>query len=430
VSIQDPVHKDIWRSFPDASNYVFQSKMDISTVEFWFPSFQLYLTPRPFSVPLLYKLAGSEPQQIICLQKVIHFLAGFLLSVSVGMFMRHKVLKFLVPLALCIIFCWWNILGWTQQLLSESLSFSFLFIWVSSLLIYTKFNRPGFLIFHIAITIIFSFTRDSWPAVLIVFYIMLSFVFYFYHNLKMNVSLLLFLMSVIIFNVQQNSVQKGERHRIPIFNNIAIRILNHPDYLEYFTNRGMPMAEELKADLLGVDLRENTNRGHLYDLYYSEKYKILHKWIVDNGRSVYLGFLMTHPSYLLMVREPQSNLKLFYERNLYSYTGTPLGISTVVDPLFPVISYVALFIFIILLSIINYQKKNVAHILFIVLYFTLVLNAILIYNADSLEINRHLFFNSIFVEVIGVVVLTFIFDNLRYLLPLKLRQRVFVEDEA
>lgn len=421
VSLNDPTHDKIWEGFPDSKSYLYQSKLDIGTEEFWFPGFSYNLVPRPFTVPLLYKLAGSEPQQIIILQKTFHFFSGFILCCALSLFIRKKYLKYLLGPAILLIFCWWNILGWTQQLLSESLSFSFLFIWISSFLFYIRYNRFSYLLVHILITILFSFTRDSWPVVLIVFYSMISLVFYLFHNRKMNHTLMLFLLSIIIFNVQQNSVQKGERHRIPILNNIVVRILGNEKYLEYFTESGMPLSDSLKMELAGIDLRNSDNNVQIYELYYNEKYASLNRWIVEKGRSTYLSFLLMHPSYFFMINEPVNNFQLFYQSNLYHYTGQPLGISNYVNLLFPVFSYIGLLFLTALLVFINLVKKNIVHIVFIILYLTLIVNAVFIYNADSLEVGRHLFFNSVFVEILGVIALAFILDSIEYLHPLKIK---------
>jgi hypothetical protein len=421
ISLHDPVYEGLWTKFPDCRYYLYQSTIPLASENFWFPTFSPALIPKPFTIPLLYKIAGSDPDRIIQMQKILHFFSGFLLSSVISIFVRKIALRFILGTAIVIIFCWWNILGWTGLLLSESLSFSFLFIWFSTFLLYCRFNNRTWLFIHMVAAVLLSFTRDSWPVVLILFYTLSSLVFYFFRHPKMSGSLVLFLLSIVMFNVQQVAVQKGERHRIPILNNIAVRILENTDYLDYFTARGMPQSDSLRKELGGINLRDPNNRGYIYHLYFNNKYAPLNRWIVENGRHTYMSFLISHPAYFFMLHEPPASTGLFFKRNLYGYTEVPLGISRVVDDLFPVVSYLALLIFTVVLVIINLVKKNIIHLQYIVFYMMLVANAVFIYNADSVEVERHLFFNSVFVEILGVITICFIFDNLECLKPRALK---------
>ena len=421
ISLHDPVYTDSWKRFPDCHYYLYQSTIPLASENFWFPTFSPALIPKPFTIPLIYKLAGSDPDRIIAMQKVLHFFSGFLLCSVISIFIRKTAIRLILGIAMVIIFCWWNILGWTGLLLSESLSFSFLFIWLSTFLLYYRYNNQIYIFIHMVAAVLLSFTRDSWPVVLIAFYTLSSLVFYFFRHPKMTGSLILFLFSILMFNVQQVAVQKGERHRIPILNNIVVRILENKDYLAYFTARGMPQSDSLLKELNGINLRDPHNKGYIYNLYFNSRYAPLSRWIVEKGRHTYMSFLISHPSYFFMLHEPAVSTDLFFQRNLYGYTEVPVGLSTYMEDLFPVVSYLALLIFIVVLAIINLVKNNIVHIVFIIFCVTLVVNAVFIYNADSVEVERHLFFNSIFVEILGVTAICFIFDNIGCLQPSRLR---------
>lgn len=413
ISTHDAYHYDQWKLFPDCNDYLTQSKIDILTLNFWFPEKVADFSPRPFTVPLIYKFVGDNIADIVKWQKIIHFFSAFFLTFSLSFFIQKQILKYFLAISLFIIFCWWNILGWSQLLLSESLSFSLLFIWISSILFLVKFDNKITFILHILITILFSFTRDSWPYVLIVFYILFLLTSYLLNkNFKKQLFLLLF--SFLIFFIQQKSIVKGERHKVPIINNLAVRILNNPSYLQYFLDNGLPMTNELKEDFKNIDLSNEDNRGVIYDIYNNEKYAPLYNWVLKDGKKVYFKFLLLYPSYTLMLNEPKSKTKLFFTRNLYSYTKQPIGISLHFESIFPVFSYLALFVFVIILGIINIKKTSFIHIIFSKLYLTLVINSIIVFNADSLEVARHLFFNSIFVEIMGAISFCFILDSIDF----------------
>lgn len=410
----DVYHYNQWKVFPDCNDYLTQSKIDLFSLNFWFPDKTPGFSPRPFTVPLIYKLIGDNADDIVKWQKIIHFFSAFLLTFSLSFFIQKQILKYLLAISLFIIFCWWNILGWSQLLLSESLSFSFLLIWISSILFLVKFDDKISFILHILITVLFSFTRDSWPYVLIVFYLLFFLTAYYFLNKKNKKPLLLLLFSFLIFFIQQKSIVKGERHKVPIINNLVVRVLNNPSYLHYFLDNGVPMTNELKQDLKGIDLSNEDNRGAIYDIYNNEKYTPLFNWILKDGKKVYFKFLLLYPSYTLMLNEPESKTMLFFTRNLYSYTKQPIGISLNFESIFPVFSYLALFVFVIILGIMNIKKTNFIHITFIILYITLVINSIMVFNADSLEVARHLFFNSIFVEIMGAISFCFILDSMGF----------------
>lgn len=412
VSINDAYYDNRWKLFPDSYDYLAQSKMDIFSVNFWFPEKTKGFYPRPFTVPLIYKIIGSDVSLIVIWQKVIHFLSAILLCISVSLFIKRQFLKYLLSAFICIVFCWWNILGWTQLILSESLSFSFIWIWVSSLLFWVRFNTRLTFSLHLLSALLFLFTRDSWSYVLILFYVLGLVTAYLFAKNLLKPTLILLLTCCLAFIVQQKAIERGERQKMPIINNLVVRIIQDSSYLHYFTSKGMPMGEELRQEYHTIDFTNDENRILIYELYNSKKYEPLFDWVVKNGKSTYLKFMLAHPSYPLMLNESSVKMKSFFVRNLYQYTREPLGISQNVDSIFPVFSYLALFIFVILLALMNIKLKNLIYTILLVLYSVFVANALIIYNADSLETDRHLFNNSVLVEILGAVFFCFILDSL------------------
>ncbi len=412
VSIHDAYYYDRWKLFSDSYDYLTQAKMDFFSFNFWFPAKTKDFYPRPFTVPLIYKMIGGDVSLIVIWQKIIHFLSATLLCISVSLFIKRQFLKYLLAVFICIVFCWWNILGWAQLVLSESLSFSFTWIWVSSLLFWIKFNTRLTFSIHILSVLLFLFTRDSWSYVLILFYVFGIITAYLFSKNLLKRMLVLLLTCCLAFIIQQKAIARGERQKMPVINNLVVRIIKDSSYLHYFVSEGMPMGEELREEYHAIDFTIDENRTLIYELYTSKKYEPLFDWVVKNGKSTYLKFMLTHPSYPLMLNEPSAKMKSFFVRNLYQYTRGPIGISQYVDSVFPVFSYLALFIFVILLALINIKLKNLIYIIFTVLYIVFIANALIIYNADSLETDRHLFNDSVLVEIFGAVFFCFILDSL------------------
>lgn len=412
ISVNDAYYYDRWKLFSDSYDYLTQAKMDFFSFNFWFPAKTKDFYPRPFTVPLIYKMIGGDVSLIVIWQKIIHFLSATLLCISVSLFIKRQFLKYLLAVFICIVFCWWNILGWAQLILSESLSFSFTWIWVSSLLFWIKFNTRLTFSIHILSVLVFLFTRDSWSYVLILFYVLGIITAYLFSKNLLKPMLVLLLTCCLAFIIQQKAIERGERQKIPVINNLVVRIIKDSSYLHYFVSEGMPMGEELREEYHAIDFTIDENRTLIYELYTSKKYEPLFDWVVKNGKNTYLKFMLMHPSYPLMLNEPSAKMKSFFVRNLYQYTRGPIGISQYVDSVFPVFSYLALFIFVVLLALINIKLKNLIYILFTVLYIAFIANALIIYNADSLETDRHLFNDSVLVEIFGAVFFCFILDSL------------------
>lgn len=411
VSINDAYYYDRWKLFSDSYDYLTQAKMDFFSFNFWFPTKAKDFYPRPFTVPLIYKMIGGDVSLIVIWQKIIHFLSATLLCISVSLFIKRQILKYLLSLFICIVFCWWNILGWAQLILSESLSFSFTWIWISSLLFWIRFQTKFTLSVHILCVILFLFTRDSWSYVLILFYVLGFIMAYLFSKNLLKPMLVLLLTCCLAFVVQQKAIERGERQKMPVINNLVVRIIQDSSYLHYFMTKGMPMGKELKEEYHAIDFTIEENRILIYELYKSKKYQPLFDWVLKHGKDTYLKFMLTHPSYPLMINEPRDKINSFFVRNLYQYTREPMGISLHVEPVFPVFSYLALFIGVVLLMLLNMKAKRVIYILFTALYITFIANALIIYNADSLETDRHLFNNSVFVETLGAIVFCFILDS-------------------
>jgi len=159
-----------WEGFSDPYDYLRQSKISLADKEFYFPHRVGDFDPRPFTVPLFYKIAGSDANMIVIMQKFFHTLATWFLTFALLFYIQRKYLRITIVVFIYLFTSWWNILGWTNLLLPESLSITFLFLWIASFLMQYKKKNTWTISLHILITVLFSFTRDSWPYILIIFY--------------------------------------------------------------------------------------------------------------------------------------------------------------------------------------------------------------------------------------------------------------------
>src|SRR3954470_20993902 len=83
-------------NFPDSADYLRQAGISIASKEFFAPRPSAGFYPRPFVVPLCYKLMGSEPRLIILMQKIAHSVAVFLLATSLLTLLDRDVAKYIL----------------------------------------------------------------------------------------------------------------------------------------------------------------------------------------------------------------------------------------------------------------------------------------------------------------------------------------------
>lgn len=395
----------IWTGFGDPYDYLHQSQESFSSKNLYLPEKQAQFYPRPFTVPLFYKIAGSDPETIIQMQKFMHAFSTFFLCYALLLFFKKNHVKIIFICLWYLLMSWWNILGWTHTLLSESLSMSFMFIWIASFLVFINFKSLFTIIAHILITILFSFTRDSWPYILIIFYL-LYFIISIKWDRKILAGILSFLiLSIGLFIVQQKSAETSQRYRLPITNNIVFRIMPNESYLKWFIDKGMPCKDSLIKNYSNLNDFKN-----IYPLYIDTSYSKLFKWVVNDGKKVYTKFLITHPSNFLLIHEKPKEIKRIFAYNI-GYTGEIRGISLITDKIFPIFNLLIIITLNIFLVFLFFKEKILIWILPSVIITVFTFNAILLYLADTLEVERHLFITNIIIQFTGILLVSFILDS-------------------
>jgi len=402
----------IWSGFSDTQSYLHQSSLPLSSREFYFTPQVGPYSPVPFTVPLIFKIAGSNPIKIILTQKFLYWLSVFFFAYSLILVIRNKFIGLFSILLLYFIMSWWNILGWTIQLLSESLQLSVLLCWMASLiLMYRKKNTITFLI-HSLFTILLAGTRDQWPYILLLIYFMLTIYFFLFERNFLPKILVLLGLGAGMFFIQQHSADIGHRYRKPLINSIIIRVIKSPEYYNWFREHGMPQSNALFQEYAWTDLQNIEHVKHFFGLYVNPQYATFRHWVDEHGSSTYKFFLLSHPSYFLLLDEKKPNLQFLFSENLYSYTGPPRGYSFYIDPVFPVFHPLFLaFTFIILMYLVVKTRKF-KYFIPILLIAVTTLNIFLMYNADAVEVDRHSILTMILVQILGVLSLSIIVDGL------------------
>ncbi|MFA5328693.1 MAG: hypothetical protein WC384_12950 [Prolixibacteraceae bacterium] len=219
-----------------------------------------------------------------------------------------------------------------------------------------------------------------------------------------NIAVLL-LISCSIFVIQQKTAQIGKRYKLPIMNNIVFRILPNEDYLNWFSDHGMPSVDKLKEKYSNIE-----DRKEIYSLYGDSTFSEFSDWAAKDGKTIYMKFLITHPSNLLLINEKKEDLKRIYASNI-GYTGSVKGFSWISQFIFPIFNIPITLLLNTLLIFLFIKEKRLIWIFPTVLLIIFTLNAILLYVADSMEVERHLFITNIIIQFIGILLISFILDS-------------------
>ncbi|MBA2612045.1 MAG: hypothetical protein H0U95_08745 [Bacteroidetes bacterium] len=227
---------------------------------------------------------------------------------------------------------------------------------------------------------------------------------------KKNCTLLAF--SILLFFVQNYTANVGERYKLPVFNSIAGRISQNDEYVKWFKDNGMPLSEKLVKDFRGINVDDGNNRSIVYSKYNDSTYSQLFNWILKDGKATYQKFLLTHLSYFFLADQSAELKRRVFCSNLQGYTQEPRGFYTNPDTTFPYFNFVSTIIFLCILVglVIKYKTNILAFPL--ILFVLFGLNAFISYNADALEVKRHLFITQIVLEFINIISILLIINVL------------------
>jgi hypothetical protein len=275
--------KDDWKDLTDPYDYLRQSKISLPDKEFYFPHVTANFAPRPFTVPLFYKLCRSNTDTIVLMQRFMLLLGAFFMVVAFMLFMEKDSSKYLIMAGVYLMVLWWNVMGWANLVLSEALSTALLFCWLASFLFLHKKNTWPRWLLHAAIAVLFAFTRDSWPYMLVSFYAGVCILWFLFKLPGRGKYVGLLLLSVAVFLTAQAGAKVGLRYKLPVINSIVVRVLPRSEYTQWFVNAGMPCAEKLKQNFAGLDVVPVAGQHKLWSLYTDTAYQPFLNWVVEIG---------------------------------------------------------------------------------------------------------------------------------------------------
>lgn len=405
-------NEGLWNFFPDSNDYITQSKSSLLSLDFYSPKPAQWFSPRPFTIPLFIKFAGSDPFTMLYLQRCFYCVCVLVLVLVLSCFITNNFLKIIFQLLMLYFFTMWEIVGWSNNVVSEFMSTSLMFLWFAIIILYYK--KPDILRFIglIIVSILLSFTRDTWPYIILVFAVLNFIVFKLQKkHSKLNVVFLAFAIS--IFLVQNITSNIGERYKLPVFNSIVGRVAQNDEYLAWFKERGMPITDSIVKDFRGIDVDSETGRSIIYKKYQDSLYAKLFEWVKKDGKSYYTKFVVTHPDYFFMMDQTTEQVERIFctKLNRFGYYQYPEGFFLYSDGFFPFFNIWICLLLTIGMAIIFKLTRDAIYIFPLLLVIMFTVNVMLSYNADTLEVNRHLYTTQIIVEFICFISIPYLIDQ-------------------
>jgi len=366
------------KAFPD--NYLIRARWSLLE-----PIFYTY--DRPFMTSLFYKLWRYTPAWIVLGQHVLSLAAWSTLGVVIASRVSATGWKLAVFWLFALAATSRPIGGWNVCLLSESLSLSFLALFVAALI--RLYHRPsilGSMALALAAALL-ALTRDQMayfvPACA---WLMVPFTFLYRKEQpgRMTHFLVFAGFATVLFLFASHTSRIGKRHQFPLLNVFCQRVIEDPEHTDWFRQRGAPIDALIDAR---HDWRGEWASSHDWALYREPEYQSFRTWVVEEGRGAIGLFLLSHPIYTFRtVWEARGRI---LRPDLSGYTGR--GPQTIVNRLAtslwkPFSNWVWLVI------VVGYGVMVFSHRLEpmpIVMVAAALAIGILVFHADAMEVERH-----------------------------------------
>jgi hypothetical protein len=251
---------------------------------------------------------------------------------------------------------------------------------------------------------LFSFTRDTWSYIVLAFFI-LNLVFFTDKRKGLILNTSLFVFAILLFAFQAYTIKIGERTVLPVFHSIAGRISKNQEYLDWFKKQGMPCDTQLVKDFRTLPFSDRASYAKIYAAYSYPEYKPLFSWIKQEGKSAYQKFILTHPSYFLLQDQTDEEKERIMVYNIPYYFGPAHDFFANASNVFPLFPSVVTVLLALGSALLYFRNKRKIYFLPLLLVFLTLIHALISYNADTMEVERHMFYTCICKELISIMTL-------------------------
>jgi hypothetical protein len=392
---------------------------------------------RQFGVPLLYSLVNGakNTRNIIQLQTVLSYVSWTYLAFVAACFLKDYLTKAVVFFLIAFIPLNSSIHYWNMVLLSESISFSFLALFLGAYLWYYNTHSVPSVIFLAVVASLFVLMRDT-DAYLLLFMI-LPILFVLAQNIRkkmktalrhvMLLSFFLFLFIGSVFSASDMHYEEGitpftnNRQYFSFLNVMGQIILPFGDRVKYFEAHGLTVTPALMS-------REGTwASSDDWQWFNDPELATQREWLYRHGKSTYARYLIAHPGYVFSEAFNARDILLFLmgEQDAWFHKMVK-PIPTKMFSIFFINNEQRLrfflFIFIVAAILVCVEHigkrkgnaggylKNIHLILYIILI--TIPYGLLCYHGDPMEVDRHALSNIIRLNVGVVLLYMFMIDLL------------------
>ena len=366
---------------------------------------------RPFTLPLLYKMAGytlqnysdqGEMEHVARIQLVISIITWALLALSVSLLLKKWVIKFLSFAIIEMVGASLSITMWDRLMLSDSLSISLFALFFSFLIFAAWIWRRNtslpvwmqiLLVFSIiVIAALYSFTRDPNAYYLLSLGALLMFglLFRSVRDHKFLPGYMMTMLSFFAIYGVQSSIRVDKTFYVQTLSHVFVyRFIPDTEKLSFLVKNGMPYDQQYSS-------YPELNLGQLYDLLFIDQPTgLLTTWIKDHGKVVLFKYMISHPYYTFVA--PLADLQAMVSGDVTSYrktlSPTPSRLSILNDIFYPRYAGMPiLFLIFFGISIFLAYKNNSSGfivILILVLFITSVPFLLLVWHSDPNDLTRH-----------------------------------------
>ena len=367
------------RSFPDICVYTKLVSRSLFDLSFW-------AGPRPWTTPLVFKLLGNDPPSIAAFQLTFSIVSWGLLALCVARVVRFSWLKpvafgFIVLFSLSA-----EIIMWDGVLLSDSISLSFMALFIAVWLWGLESWRWHKAALIVLVALFWSFARDTnaWIVLMTAGALMIGAA----AGQIQRCYVLIAATLAIVFAVNDYSANRARRWVVAFMNNVGLRILPFPERSEYFERLGMPVTPALIG-------RAGKKAWHDdWAFLKGPELEDFRQWLYARGKSSYMRFLLSHPG--MTIQEPLRHPEQLLAAELRNYA--PAGFSPILRGAVAEIVYVkkwsllciwAAAIALGLALGVGIWTHNIAAVVPLALIVLAYPHGALVWHADPNEIERH-----------------------------------------
>ncbi len=268
---------------PDTPGYRLIAERPLSSIHF-------FVGIRPFTVPLLHKLARTNTM-IVVWQSILGLLSWGLLASAAASAVRRSWLRVIACASILAFSLSEPIARWDFLLMSESISLSLLALFVACWLWLSAGWHPRKVLSLLLVAFFWGFTRDTNAYALAMCAALLILITFVRRQQPRYLGLATLLL--VIFMTVNMTADLSGRWVFPFLNVIAGQVLPNTEFTTALALRGMPISPTL--------LRFSGQRAYSeeYGLYNNPALAGFREWLFADGKRAYIHFLLTHPRWAI-----------------------------------------------------------------------------------------------------------------------------------